>query len=165
MLSCSTLLRFTGFFLLANSAYSKYQLNHLSFIILENNHESLNHLNNSINTLPLDLIIEIFIGCLLILLSVLFSLFTPSNKSSSSICNDSITVSLKNGNWIINSISNYQHPLRFIDLSRANNEIEKSGKGCYAYLDNRANFINLTKRAINFQNWFSSISKNSDKTE
>ncbi|KAG0683837.1 hypothetical protein C6P40_005288 [Pichia californica] len=160
MFSFSTVLSLIGFFLLANAAYSRYELNQLAFIVSENSNSTI----STINTLPIDIILEIFLGSFIIIISILTSFFTTTENSSSSICNDSLFVKLKNGNWIIDSKSNLYHPLRLIDLDRANNEIEKSGKGSYQYLDNRVNFANFTKRALYFQNWYNSSLTKSTST-
>ena len=161
MISLAGVLRVVGLLLLANAAYSRHELNQLAFIVAENTvaGEGFSPIQTpqTLQTLPLDVLLELVCGAVLVLGATLVSLFT-----SAEVCPASTTVVLKNGHWVVDTRrgtgggSQDQHPLRAIDVAAANTAADHAGMASYAYLDTRANFVNLTKRALAFAAWASS---------
>lgn len=150
-----------GLMLLANAAYSRHELNQLAFIVAENTAVgegfSAAQTPQTLQTLPMDVVLELACGVVLVLAATLVSLFR-----SAEVCAAPATVVLKDGRWVVDTRrgtaggSGDQHPLRAIDVAAANTVADHAGTGSYAYLDTRVNFANLTKRALAFAAWASS---------
>lgn len=153
MISMAGVLRVVGLLLLADAAYSRHELNQLSFIVAENS-------GGGPGVAPTaDSVLEVVCGCVLVLAATLAGVFT-----SPDVCSGSTRVALRGGQWVVDSQSGsthgrqLQHPLRRIDVAAANSSIERDGKGSYAYLDHRPGFANLAKRALQFAAWTASNS-------
>lgn len=153
MISVAGVLRVVGLLLLADAAYSRHELNQLSFIVAENS-------GGGPGVAPTaDSVLEVVCGCVLVLAATLAGVFT-----SPDVCSGSTRVALRGGQWVVDSQSGsthgrqLQHPLRRIDVAAANSSIERDGKGSYAYLDHRPGFANLAKRALQFAAWTASNS-------
>lgn len=153
MISMAGVLRVVGLLLLADAAYSRHELNQLSFIVAENS-------GGGPGVAPTaDSVLEVVCGCVLVLAATLAGVFT-----SPDVCSGSTRVALRGGQWVVDSQSGNTHgrqlqlPLRRIDVAAANSSIERDGKGSYAYLDHRPGFANLAKRALQFAAWTASNS-------